>query len=594
MISANIKNMKREVTRQEALTELAAAKVQIESMQQLLFLKERQLSSKDEQISFQIFTIQEKEKEISRKENEILQLKSENESKDLKILGLEEQLRTQINYRFGAHSEKSFEQLSLFDDGEDDFFPETEMLIDEELQEAIKDNKVAVKAYKRRKCGRKKLDDNLERVLIYHDIPEEEKTCGCGAELVKIGENYTERLGIIPQKIYVERHVYPVYACRVCEGSGDEDRPVFRQAPAEKNIIPKSIATPGLLSYIFINKYCNHMPYYRQSKDFARYGVELSRATMDKWQLEVYDRLKPLEKILMEHIKKGNVLNMDETTSQILHYENGNTERKKSYIWLAHGGPENKKAAVYRYFESRSPQYIKPFINGFKGYLQTDEYPGYEAALKEHKILFPKDKIVHVACAAHIRRKYYEALFNGKSKNSAAALKYIQRMYYEENRLRKKNLPDSEFIEKRREIIKPIMDEFYKWMIEIKPTVPSSLKFGKAVDYAIKAWPNLMNYLECPEIYLDNSIAERLIRPYVLSRKNFLFCGSEDGARSTCLLFSLIQSGIINDINPEEYLSSIFEQAADTTGWTEADWSELLPWNIKLIRKSDVSTVKTT
>ena len=575
--------MKREVTIQEALTELAAAKIKLESMQQLLVLKEQLLSSKDEQINFQIFTIKEKDEEIKK-------LKEEGKEKDLKILGLEERLQTQLAYRFGSHSEKSFEQLSLFDNLDDDF-PEAEMLTSEELKEVLEENTLTVKAYKRRKCGRKKIADNLERVPIYHDIPEEEKICGCGAKLVKVGERFTERLNIIPERIYVEKHIYPVYACRVCEGSGDEDHPVFRQAPAAENIIPHGIATPGLLSYIFINKYCNHMPYYRQSKDFERKGIDLSRATMDKWQLEVYEKLKPLEKIMLEHIKTGKVLNMDETTTQILHYENGNTERKKSYIWLAHGGPKDKPLAVYRYFESRSPQHIRPFINGFKGWLQTDEYPGYEAALKEHKILHPKDKIVHVACAAHIRRKFYDALLNGKSKNSAIAIKYIQRMYYEENRLREKQLPDSEFIQKRRKIIKPIMDEFYDWMTEIKPTVPESLKFGKALDYAIKAWPHLMNYLACPEIYLDNSIAERSIRPYVLSRKNFLFCGSEDGACSTCLLFSLIECAKMNNINPEEYLSSIFELAADTTNWTDSNWSELLPWNIKLIKKSDVSAV---
>ena len=100
-----------------------------------------------------------------------------------------------------------------------------------------------------------------------------------------------------------------------------------------------------------------------------------------------------------------------------------------------------------------------------------------------------------------------------------------------------------------------------------------------------------MNYLDCPEIYLDNSISERSIRPYVLSRKNFLFSASEDGARSTCLLFSLIECVKISDINLEEYLSLRLELAADTTGWTGSKWSELLPWNIKLIKKSDVSTV---
>ena len=164
-------------------------------------------------------------------------------------------------------------------------------------------------------------------------------------------------------------------------------------------------------------------------------------------------------------------------------------------------------------------------------------------------------------------------------------------MYYEENRLREQNLSDSELVAKRKEIIKPIMDEFYNWMIKTRTTVPSTLKFGKALNYAISAWPHLMNYIDCPEIYLDNSISERSIRPYVLSRKNFLFSASEDGARSTCLLFSLIECTKIHGINPEEYLSSIFELAAATTDWTDSNWSELLPWNIKLIQKSDVSTV---
>lgn len=581
--------MKREVTIQEALTELAAAKIELESMQQQLVLKDQLLSSKDEKITIQLFTINQQQELLKQKDDEIKNLKDDNNSKDLKILGLEERLKTQLSYRFGSHSEKSFEQwLPLFDELDD--FPENELLTKEELEE-IKEENIVVKAYKRRKCGRKKLDDTLERVPIYHDIPESEKICGCGAKFIKVGEKVTERLNIIPEKIYVEKHIYPVYACRVCEGSGDEEHPVFRQAPAAKNIIPKSIATPGLLSYIFVNKYCNHMPYYRQAQHFERHGADLSRATMDKWQLEVYEKIKPLENVLLKHIKSGKVLNMDETTCRILNYENGNKERKKSYIWLAHGGPKDKKLVVYRYFESRSPKYIKPFINGFKGWLQTDEYPGYEAALKEHNILFPNYKIIHVSCAAHIRRKFYDALLNGKSKGAAKALKYIQQMYYEENRLREQNLSDSELVAKRKEIIKPIMDEFYNWMIETQPTVPGSFKFGQAINYAISAWPHLMNYIDCPEIYLDNSISERSIRPYVLSRKNFLFSASEDGARSTCLLFSLIECAKINNINPEEYLSSIFELAADTTDWTESNWSELLPWNIKLIKKSDVSTV---
>ena len=201
--------MKREVIIQEALTELAAAKIEIESMQQQLVLKDKLLSSKEEKINLQLFTINQQKEVLKQKDEEIKSLKSDNNSKDLKILGLEERLRTQMSYRFGSHSEKLFEQwLPLFDDLDD--FPENELLTNEELEE-LKEENVLVKAYKRRKCGRKKIDENYERIPIYHDIPESEKICGCGAKLVKVGEKVTERVNIIPEKIYVEQHIYPVW-----------------------------------------------------------------------------------------------------------------------------------------------------------------------------------------------------------------------------------------------------------------------------------------------------------------------------------------------------------------------------------------------
>ena len=175
--------MKKEVTTQEVLAELAAAKLKLETMQHLLVLKEQLLSSKDDQINFQIFIIQEKDKLISQKENEIHQLKVENENQQLKILSLEERFSTQINYRFGTHSVKSFKQLSLFDDLDDDFFPEAEMLTSEELQETLEENKFTVKAYKRRKCGRKKLDENLELLPIFMIFPKKKSYANAGQNL---------------------------------------------------------------------------------------------------------------------------------------------------------------------------------------------------------------------------------------------------------------------------------------------------------------------------------------------------------------------------------------------------------------------------
>lgn len=116
------------------------------------------------------------------------------------------------------------------------------------------------------------------------------------------------------------------------------------------------------MTFIFTQKFCEHNPYYRQSKAFERRLIDISRADMDNWQLKVYERLKPMEQILMNHIKSEPVMNMDETTVKVLKYENAeaNQSRKKSYMWLACGGPENQKAVIYRYFEGRNPK----FING--------------------------------------------------------------------------------------------------------------------------------------------------------------------------------------------------------------------------------------
>lgn len=170
----------------------------------------------------------------------------------------------------------------------------------------------------------------------------------------------------------------------------------------------------------------------------------------------------------------------------------------------------------------------------------------------------------------------------GFAKDSEKAVAYIQKIYFLENRLREQNLSDDELISQRKLKILPVLNEFHDWMVSVQPVVVPELKFGKALNYALNYWNHILNYMECPYIYLDNSIAERSIKPFVLGRKNWLFSGSEDGARSSCLLFTLIECAKIHNINPEDYLRCIFEQAADTDGWTEDDWKQLLPWNIKV------------
>ena len=570
---------------------LAAAKLHIAEQQQELKSKDAVISEKDLKISTQISLLNQKNKELEAE-------KKEKEDLRMEYLRLQEKLSSLLTHRFCSHSEKADKQPLLFDFEDEDLIPS-----DSETAETVAGEgpyrEIKVREYIRRKCGRKAIDDSTPTKQIYHDIPEEEKVCACGCRLKKVGENSTKRLRIIPAKMYAIEDIYPKYACPNCEGSGDEDNPVFRQAPAAKYFIPKSIATNELLAYVMTNKFCEHMPFYRQEKAFERRCITVTRADMSNWQEQIYERLKPLDSLIMEHIKTGTTMNMDETTVRVLKYKNRteNENRKKSYVWLGTGGPKNKKAVIYRYYESRNAKFIKPFINGFKGWLQTDEYPGYETALKEHNLLYPDDKIIHAACLAHVRRKFFDASLNGKSPGAGKAVKYIQLIYKKEEELIEMNLSPEELVSKRKELIKPVFDEFHEWLLEMEPKVPPTLKFGRAINYALSSWQHLLNYLDCPDLFVDNSIAERSIKPFVIGRKNWLFSGSEKGAESSCFLFTLIENAKYYHLDPYEYLRCVFDQSVNCQ--TKKDFEKLLPWNISIsafheegIWKNDAQGVK--
>jgi transposase len=219
-------------------------------------------------------------------------------SLEMKIESLTEELRLALLRKFGRSSEK-------IDPSQKELFEETAPAeVEQEAQERT------IPAHTRKKTGRKPLDPNLPREVIVHDISEEEKICGCGHHLVKIDEVVSERLQVIPEQLYVERHIRPKYACRHCEGSGDEDKPVFRIAPAPPSILPGSILTTGLLAFILMNKFCDHLPFYRQEKRFERLGIRISRQDMSNWMNKVYQTLQFLEDLFKKKIKEGPVIHM--------------------------------------------------------------------------------------------------------------------------------------------------------------------------------------------------------------------------------------------------------------------------------------------
>jgi transposase len=253
-------------------------------------------------------------------------------SKDEHITILEEQIRVLKKAIFGRKSEKrpveeqGAQQLHLFN--------EAEVLVEQEQK------KLVISEHTRQKPKRKPLPPDLPRIEVIEDIDESEKVCACGAALSRIGEEVCEKLDYIPAKIQVIRTIRPKYACKSCEGVESEG-PSVKIAPPPPQIIPKGIATPGLIAHIAVSKYADALPLYRQEKIFARCGIELNRSTMAGWMVMVAEFCDPVMRFLYKWLHSGPLVNVDETTLQVLS-EPGRANTTKSYMWVFRGGPPDK------------------------------------------------------------------------------------------------------------------------------------------------------------------------------------------------------------------------------------------------------------
>jgi len=242
-------------------------------------------------------------------------------------------------------------------------------------------------------------------------------------------------------------------------------------------------------------------------------------------------------------------------------------------MWLARGGPPDKPIVLYRYRQTHGAYHAKEFLEGFKGYLQTDGSENYNAAVRGLV------GIIHVGCLAHARRKFFEASkAAAKPQSAEEGLKYIRRIYAIERTLREKGLEEQAFVAERKAQALPILVEFHQWLNKrANEAVPSTM-LGKAVAYTLKQWDKLIAYLESPHLTPDNNASENAIRPFVLGRKSWLFNKSPKGADSSCGMYSLIETAKQNGVEPLQYLRTLFEKAPLAS--SPEDWEKLLPWNI--------------
>jgi transposase len=401
------------------------------------------------------------------------------------------------------------------------------------------------------------LPEDLPRVDVVYDIGEDQKLCACGFQLSRIGEEISEKLDIIPAKMQVIRNIRYKYACKNCEGV-ESDAPTVQIAPAAAQIIPKSLATEGLLAHIVTAKFEDALPLYRQSKIFNRMGIDLSRATMAGWMVRLGGCCQPLIELLKKEIRSGPVIGIDETTVQVLN-EPGRSNTAKSYMWVFRGGPVEQPILLYVYSPTRAGKVAMDMLAGYEGFIQTDGYIGYDE-------LGRRKGIFHVGCWSHARRMFIKVI-NARKKgkkskggNAEKALDFIRKLYAIEKEAKAANLDFDQIYRLRQQKAKPILDEFKKWLVSLSPMTPPKGLLGKAVSYTLSQWDRLERYIEDGRLRMDNNLVENAIRPFVVGRKNWLFSGHPNGANASAALYSLIETAKANGLEPYAYLRYVFEK----------------------------------
>ena len=489
-----------------------------------------------------------------------------------KIHYLEEQLRLFKNELFGRSSEKRHEphpdQVPLFDADDDPAAGDTQ----------TSEDTIVIAAHARKKRGRKALPKDLPRVDVVHDLSEEEKQCGCGQFKSCIGEEISEKLDYIPARLQVERHIRLKYACKSCEGVED-DGPTVMIAPLPVQLIPKSNSTAGLLAHIAVSKFADGLPLYRQQKIFGRLGIDLPRAVMAKWMVQSALHCAELIDLLRAEIRSGPLIGIDETPLQVLN-EAGRDNTTKSYMWVYRGGAPDRPTLLYQYQRTRSGRVALEFLNDYHGYIQSDDFSGYDH-------LDRNPNIVHLGCWAHSRRKFVKVVkvrkkhrSNRMNPKSLAdeALDYIGDLYQIEKQAQRRQLDAVQIYQLRQEKAKPLLDKFKDWLDTNQPLAPPKSLLGQAISYTLANWEKLIIYLEDGRLRPDNNLVENAIRPFVVGRKNWLFAGSPDGAKASATFFSLIETAKANGLEPYAYLRYIFKKLPLVQ--PDRNLKDLLPHNL--------------
>jgi transposase len=526
-----------------------AAKTQVAAMIQSLLDQANhqasaQLQVKDAQLQIAQAALQTKDAEIKRK--------------DLKIDALTFELARLRRIQFGAKNET----LSPL---QRDLFAETLATdiaaIEGELEQLAEAEPCATVAKpKRPRAGRQPLPEHLPRIEHRHEP--ESCSCGqCGNALVKISEDITEQLDVEPAKFFVHRHIRPQYACRRCE--------TITAAPIPPAVIDGGMAAVGLLTWIMIGKFVDHLPLYRLEQIAARDQVTLARSTLAEWVGRVGVALQPLVDRLVWHLLQGNMLHADETPVSQLDPGSGKT--KKAYLWAYRSNDlqTGPRIIVFDYQPGRSGSHARGFLGDWRGHLLVDDYAGYKALFSPDG---NQDACVELGCLAHARRKFVDLHKANQSPMALEALNRIAVVYAIEAEGKDLSIEERQSLRSEKSL--PALKGLQAWLLDTRRQTANGGSAAKALDYSLKRWPSLSRYAETGYLPIDNNPVENCIRPIAIGKKNWLFVGSERAGRRAAAIQTLLGTAKLNGLNSADWLKDTLEKLPI---WPNSRIDELLP-----------------
>jgi len=402
--------------------------------------------------------------------------------------------------------------------------------------------------------GRMKLPEHLRRETTILQ-PDTDVT-----NLKKIGEEITEILDWTPGEMFVKQYIRPKYVVPV-----SETNTTVLTASLPNRIVEKSMAGEGLLAQIIVDKYVDHLPLHRQLQRFQRAGVTIAQSTINGWVTLTLEQFLSLYELHKIQVLASYYLHADETTIKVLDRDKPGATHQ-GYYWLYHNSKD--KIVLFDYRKGRSREGPNDILKDFKGFLQTDGYVAYEDFENT-------EGITVLNCMAHARRKFVDALQNDKDR-CEHALALFQKLYAIERKANQEQLLPDAILSLRQDKSVPVLKELKEWMVAQYPDVLPASAIGKAIAYSLKRWEKLCVYVTDGRLCIDNNPVENAVRPVAIGRKNYLFAGSHEAAQRAAMIYSLLATCRMHNINPYTWLKDVLQRMPS---YDVKKLTELLPQN---------------